>query len=422
MWLRDSQNQVLPYFRDAKTEPEGIGSLLKGLLYKHIDAVLHDSYANSISFSADDIKCNKNPWLYDNTTMLNAAGERVSAMTPEVHQRKWEMDSLASTMKLARLYYESTHDAEPFDEKYLDMLQVLIDTYEAQRAPLTPDNYTLVNYTFQTETHEPKDTSAHGIGRNHRWTGLIRTSFLPSDDSPRFPYHIPGNAFAAVELNKTSTLLRKLSQMETSLSPRMLDLADQARALSNAVNDAIQKYGLITHALTGEIVYAMEVDGFGNYFFADDANVPSLLSLPFLEYTSASDPIYLSTRKALLDNSSNPYFYGNSKIGEMPVGGIGSEDASGNNGQGFIWPLSLAVRLMTLDESTEEKVKEAKKEAEWILQGLLLSAKSTGLIHESYWYSDATRFTRSWFAMGNSLFAEALLRIIETHPDWVFAN
>ncbi len=49
-----------------------------------------------------------------------------------------------------------------------------------------------------------------------------------------------------------------------------------------------------------------EVDGFGNFVFMDDANVPSLLSLPYLGYvTNLKDPLYLSTRNALL-SAANP--------------------------------------------------------------------------------------------------------------------
>ena len=84
MWLRDSQNQITPYLRDAKSEPEGIGLLLRGLLLRHVNAVLHDPYANSITFSAEDIACNTDNWLKDNTTMLDTNGDRVSAMTTEV--------------------------------------------------------------------------------------------------------------------------------------------------------------------------------------------------------------------------------------------------------------------------------------------------------------------------------------------------
>jgi uncharacterized protein len=49
-------------------------------------------------------------------------------------------------------------------------------------------------------------------------------------------------------------------------------------------------------------MYAYETDGFGNAYFMDDANVPSLLSLPYLGYISKNDPIYLKTRKSILSD------------------------------------------------------------------------------------------------------------------------
>ena len=41
----------------------------------------------------------------------------------------------------------------------------------------------------------------------------------------------------------------------------------------------------------GKSIYAYEVDGMGNSLLMDDANVPSLLSMPYLNYTEV--PIYI---------------------------------------------------------------------------------------------------------------------------------
>lgn len=410
MWLRDSQNQVLPYLRFAKQEPDGIGALLRGLISRHVESVLADPYANSFSFSPEDIACDTGAWLKDNTTKLNQDGERVDAMSVAVHQRKWEMDSLASVLRLARGYFEATGDQSPLDARFVEATRAIVTTFREMQKPLTADNFTSVNYTFKTLTTEPKDTSPHGIGRGHRWTGMVRTSFLPSDDSPRFNYHIPGNAYAAVELSKMADIIKDI---KTDCD----DLAAEMRALAHDIDAGIQRHGIVTHA-SGKKVYAMEVDGYGNFFFADDANPPSLLSLPLLEYVNASDDIYQNTRNLVLNAETNPFYYGSSDIHSDQVGGVGSEDASGNAGLGHVWPLSLVIRLLTIDETSES----APDEAAWILRGLVKSSGGTGLIHESFWYNDPARYTRYWFAMANSYLGEAILSVAEKHPEWLFKN
>lgn len=53
----------------------------------------------------------------------------------------------------------------------------------------------------------------------------------------------------------------------------------------------IKKYATYNHPEYGTI-YAFEVDGFGNHFLMDDANVPSLLAMPYLGDVDINDPIY----------------------------------------------------------------------------------------------------------------------------------
>jgi len=47
------------------------------------------------------------------------------------------------------------------------------------------------------------------------------------------------------------------------------------------VETALKKYAVYNHPKYGKI-YAFEVDGFGNHMLMDDANVPSLLAMPYL--------------------------------------------------------------------------------------------------------------------------------------------
>lgn len=86
-------------------------------------------------------------------------------------------------------------------------------------------------------------------------------------------------------------------------------------------------------------VFAFEVDGFGSAYFMDDANIPSLLSLPYLGYVDKNDPIYKNTRKFVL-SEYNPYFF-KGEAGE----GIGGPHV----GPGYIWPMSIIMRVYTSD-------------------------------------------------------------------------
>ena len=55
----------------------------------------------------------------------------------------------------------------------------------------------------------------------------------------------------------------------------------ECRTLADEVAAALALHALVPHPRQGT-VWAYEVDGFGNALFMDDANVPSLLSLPYL--------------------------------------------------------------------------------------------------------------------------------------------
>lgn len=129
------------------------------------------------------------------------------------------------------------------------------------------------------------------------------------------------------------------------------------------------------HGASDTKVYAQVVDGFGNHLFADDANLPSLLGLPFIGYVDATDPVYQETRRLVLNNQTNPFYFGSSDI-SLGIGGIGSEDASGNAGLGHVWALSLVARLLTIPRKGGGAAADA--EAAWTLRALKDSSGGTG--------------------------------------------
>ena len=236
-----------------------------------------------------------------------------------------------------------------------------------------------------------------------------------------------------------SALVRLMPPLHNRQNAQQLAL--ECNALANEIDSGIQRFGIVHHGATGVKVYAQVVDGFGNQcvppfpplsptssphlcqllipisLFADDANLPSLLGLAFIGYVDASDSVYQATRKFVLNNETNPFYYGSSDIGSPGIGGIGSEDASGNAGLGHVWALSLAARLLTIPRKGGSAAADA--EAAWTLRALKESSGGTGLMHESFWYTDSSVFTRSWFAMANSFLGEALLTVLEEKPEWL---
>ena len=125
----------------------------------------------------------------------------------------------------------------------------------------------------------------------------------------------------------------------------------------------------------------------------DDANVPSLLALPYLGCVALDDPIYQNTRKFVL-SEDNPYFF-KGKSGE----GIGGPHI----GFDFIWPMSIVMRANTSTDPEEIKM---------CIQMLRDTDADTGFMHESFHKDNPKDFTRSWFAWANTLFGELILRLV----------
>ncbi len=152
----------------------------------------------------------------------------------------------------------------------------------------------------------------------------------------------------------------------------------------------------MNHRIYGKI-YAFEVDGYGNVLCMDDANVPSLLSLPYLGCCKATDPLYESTRAFVL-SKANPYYFSGS-AGE----GVGGPHV----GMDMIWPLGITMRALTSRDHHE---------ISRCLRLLKETHAGTGFMHESFHKDDPKKFTRKWFAWANTLFGEMIVKIQTERP------
>ena len=362
MWLRDSTAQVWPYLSLIKQD-EPLRLLIAGVVNRQTKCVNIDPYANSFNEGPTGSE-----WKTDQTDMK-----------PELHERKWEIDSLCYTVRLAYHYWKTSGDTSVFSPEWRSAASRILKTFNEQQRK--KDNGP---YSFLRVTDRQLDTVSNGgWGNPVKPVGLIVSSFRPSDDATTFGFLIPSNLFAISSLKQLAEISEKVTGDKV--------FAGECTALATEVQNAVNQYAIVNHSKYGK-VYAFEVDGFGNTLFMDDANLPSLLGLPYLGSVPATDPIYQNTRK-LIWGSDNPYFF-KGKAAE----GIGGPHI----GYDMIWPMSLIMRAMTSQED---------KEIVYCIKTLRDTDAGTGFMHESFHKDDPAKFTRTWFAWVNTLFGELIVKL-----------
>lgn len=367
MWLRDSSAQVWPYLSLANQDPD-LKLLLKGVINRQAKCILIDPYANAFNKSKSG-----SGWKSD-----------LTEMKPELHERKWEIDSLCYPVRLAYGYWKSTGDGTVLQGNWKKAALLILQTFSEQQRKSGNGPY-----HFQRRTETPTDTvPLSGYGNPTRKVGLIHSMFRPSDDACLYPFLVPANLFAVQSLKQLSEIADEI-WLDQELKKRFLSLAKE-------VQDAIEQHAIVIHPDFGK-VYAYEVDGFGNYLFMDDANVPSLLSLPYLGAVDHQNEVYQNTRKMVL-SSSNPYFFEGTK-----AKGIGGPHV----GLEMIWPLSLIIQGLTTSNELE---------LNYCIASLKATHAGTGFMHESFHMNAPERYTRSWFAWANTLFGELIYRVYKENP------
>ena len=349
MWLRDSGAQVWPYVQLANEDPH-LKEMLAGVINCQFSLIGIDPYANAFN---------------DGPTGTGWQSDRTK-MDPNLHERKWEIDSDCYPIRLAYQYWKTTGDTSVFGEKWIKAITRILETFREQQRK---DGHS--PYSFQRETTAQLDTkSNHGLGNPVRPVGLIASAFRPSDDATTFEFLIPSNFFAVTSLRKAAEILDQVNHNAR--------LARECRVLADEVSDALEQYATYDHPKYGTI-YAFEVDGFGNRLLMDDANVPSLLAMAYLGDVTPRDRVYQNTRRFVW-SEDNPYFF-KGKAGE----GIGGPHVG-----------------YDMDDA----------EIKWCVETLMTTDAGTGFMHESFHKDDATRFTREWFAWQNTLFGELILKLI----------
>jgi meiotically up-regulated gene 157 (Mug157) protein len=347
-WLRDASAEVRPYLFFAKSDPS-VAALVRGIIAREGKYLQVDPYANAFTLDY------------------------------RVWEEKFELDSLAYPIMLAWTYWKETGDTSIFTGDLSLGFDRALETMEREQ-----DHPRESKYAHK----ELRDTNGSPGPNPVAYTGMIWTGFRPSDDACKYNYLIPSEMMAVVALGE-------LDEVERTVYRNLLK-ANRAQTLREEVQSGIQTFGEVFTPNYG-YVYAYEVDGLGHSVLMDDANVPSLLSAPYIGYTKPDSFVYRNTRKFLL-SKDDPYYY----VGKV-ARGIGSAHTS----DGYVWPLSIIMEGLTSDNGGERKD---------VLTELLASDPGDHLLHESFDPSDPQRFSRKDFGWPNALFSEYVLTDFDNVP------
>ena len=360
MWLRDSTAQVRHYIPLASDDSE-LQDIIEGLIRRQFKYIAIDPYANAFNCEANG-QC----WEVDET-------ER----NPWVWERKYEIDSLCYPIQLSYLYWKQTNKAAIFDGDWKKATELILQLWKREQSHAEESSY-----RFQRFNGPLSDTLSHeGLGSPVEFTGMTWSGFRPSDDACNYGFLVPSNAFATVALGYVAEIARSVFDDEA--------MAKKAELLQKEIGNGIRDFGIYKHPKYGEI-FAYETDGMGKYNLMDDANVPSLLAMPYIGYLQPDDLVYQNTREFIL-SEANPYFF----VGKHACG-IGSPHTP----PGYVWPISLCIQGLTSVDLDE---------MDMLVEMLESTDAGTGFMHEGFNPDSPEEFTRPWFAWANSLFSEFVL-------------
>ena len=365
MWLRDSSAQITHYIPLAGDKE--IAEVIEGVIKRQFMYIKTDSYANAFNEYPGSSEGHPND---------------IPKNSPWVHERKYEVDSLCYPIRILYMYWKQTGNEEIIKKNLEEIAEIIVNQFKTEQHHFEKSPYRFT----RPDPNAPWDTIYNdGMGNPVKYTGMTWSGFRPSDDGCEYGYLIASEMFAVVILGYMSEMLKSVCGNK--------EFAKECEKLKNEIDSGIKKFGMVKHEKYGKI-YACETDGMGHYSMIDDANIPSLLSIPYIGYADIEDETYQNTRKFLL-SAENPFYF-EGKYAR----GIGSRHTPKN----YIWHMALAMQGLTSDSDEEKRE---------IIDMIVNTDADTGYLHEGFNADNPYEYTREWFTWPNSLFAELVERCVD---------
>ena len=181
----------------------------------------------------------------------------------------YEIDSLCYFLRLSYNYKQEMNECLLFEEEWLAAAKAIVQLWRTEQR-----HNDLSSYTYPILKN-------NGKGSRTCYTGMTWGGSRPSDDPCKYHFLVPSNMFAVV-------VLGYLQEILIDCYPDESDFYAVVQSLKEEIDEGIHQHG--TMSINGGTSYVYEVSGCGDYNYMDDANVPSLLSMDYLGYSSPHDP------------------------------------------------------------------------------------------------------------------------------------
>uniref|UniRef100_A0A0D2YD71 Meiotically up-regulated gene 157 protein n=1 Tax=Fusarium oxysporum (strain Fo5176) TaxID=660025 RepID=A0A0D2YD71_FUSOF len=384
-WLRDTGNQFAHLYK-LLSKDKNLKALVKAIINTEARYIAEYPYCGAFQPPPES---GLSPSTNDYATNV-AVNPPVD--NQKVFECKYELDSLAGFLKIVRSYYANTKDSSFINDNFKAAMKQVLRVINEQSQGTWAKDWSYVSYYSWTGLSGSLSPGVpnSGSGEPKLANGLVASSHRPSDDLCIFNYITSDNAMMSVELDHVANVLDKIGDHKST--------SGKLRGHAKIIRQAVWK-----HTLTSNGIFAYETNGYGGQHIMDDANVPSLVSLPYLGFLKRDDPTYKKTKSAMFSRA-NPYY----AVGKT-FSGIGGPHVNAT----YPWPMSQISGIYGTDDDSEITER---------LNMILENTSGLGLIHESVNIYHPKDFTRPWFAWANSYFAEMILDLAERKPHLIFKD